>query len=327
MMLPKVSIIVCTCNRVDSLRETIGSVGHCRNAEDFPSELIIVDNGPSDATRGAVVSSYLENGIPVRYIEESRLGKGFAYNTGMAEARGGVFLFTDDDVRVPTDWIERMCRPILSGVCDAVIGGIRLAEHLRRDWMTPRHRVLLAENIDDVDGTFLTGANMAFSASVLERVPGFDPELGPGALGFGDDTLFSTQIREAGYRIMPLRDCVVEHHFDSSRLSRKAFKERAYKEGRSIAFGRYHHGHETVPAPLLYSMKRRLRLAYERTRHWQDSRAREGIPLWELDIITSIGFFDEMHRLRGQARKFPKATEAAPVLAGAPREVEGSSAA
>ena len=47
----------------------------------------------------------------------------------------------------------------------------------------------------------LTGANMAFARRVLDKVPGFDRELGPGGLGFCDDTLFSLQLRTAGFRL------------------------------------------------------------------------------------------------------------------------------
>ena len=46
-------------------------------------------------------------------------------------------------------------------------------------WMTPRMREGLAEFVARrADITLLVGANMAVSRSVLDRVPGFDIELG-----------------------------------------------------------------------------------------------------------------------------------------------------
>ena len=57
---------------------------------------------------------------------------------------------------------------------------------------------------------YLVGANMALSREVFAKVPGFDPELGPGALGFYDDTLLGWQLQEAGYTIGSAFDVVVE---------------------------------------------------------------------------------------------------------------------
>ncbi|KAA6407127.1 MAG: hypothetical protein FRX48_09193 [Lasallia pustulata] len=47
------------------------------------------------------------------------------------------------------------------------------------------------EGLDPDAPKFMVGANMAFSRRVLEKVPSFDTELGPGALGFFDESLFS----------------------------------------------------------------------------------------------------------------------------------------
>ncbi len=52
----------------------------------------------------------------------------------------------------------------------------------------------------------MVGANMVFHRRVLSKVPGFDTDLGagPGSLGFGEETLFSRQLTEAGFRIIGL---------------------------------------------------------------------------------------------------------------------------
>jgi hypothetical protein len=117
-------------------------------------------------------------------------------------------------------------------------------------------------------------------------------------LGFGEDSHFRYQMDEAGFKVEVHLECAIEHHFDAARLSRRAFLNRGYGEGRSIAFSRFHRHGQLVRWALLYSVKRRLRLLYERCRHISEVRTAEGIPLWELDIVTSIGFFDEMWRMR-----------------------------
>lgn len=76
---------------------------------------------------------------------------------------------------------------------------------------------------------------MAISRRVLEEVPGFDPELGPGQLGTMEDTLFSWQLREAGYRIEMVTETAVEHHFDEERLTQDEFIRAAIARGRSLS--------------------------------------------------------------------------------------------
>ncbi len=214
-----VSIIICTRNRADSLRETLASIGRCEVPADLPTELLVVDNGSTDYTRLAVEKADLPN-IPVRYVLEPRKGKGYAYNTGISQAKGNVFLFTDDDVRVPVKWIGGMCRPITNGKADATTGEVSIATHLQPEWLKPAHRAHLID-IGDLSEhhqrhPFLIGANMTFSRKVLRDVPQFDVELGPGARGFMDETLFYLQMLKAGYHIVFVPGLPVEHHFDPS---------------------------------------------------------------------------------------------------------------
>jgi glycosyltransferase involved in cell wall biosynthesis len=214
-----VSIIICTRNRADSLHLTLESIGKAVVPPGWNVELILVDNGSTDSTEATVASTKLPN-LPIRYIREERKGKGYAYNTGMDAARGRVFLFTDDDVRVPINWIEAMNRPVLEGKADAVQGGIRPAPHLERPWLTGMLRAWLAavENPECPPEGVLVGANMSFASDVFASTGGFDPRLGPGAAGFYEDTLFGLVLKRAGKRISYQPAISVEHHFDPNRL-------------------------------------------------------------------------------------------------------------
>src|SRR5258708_38656458 len=114
----KVSIIICTKNRAQSLRETLAALGSVHVPEEWASELIVVDNGSTDNTNTVVRDAGISN-MEVRYLHEPRRGKGYAYNSGIAAATGEILLFTDDDVQPPTNWIEKLCRPIMEGKADA----------------------------------------------------------------------------------------------------------------------------------------------------------------------------------------------------------------
>ncbi len=289
-----VSIIICTYNRAESLRETLLAMRQVFIPAGLQCELLVVDNASTDNTKEVVESAHLPH-LLVRYIHETKRGKCHAYNTGMAQAQGDILLWTDDDVRPPQNWIEGMCRPILSGEFHAVAGGVKMAPHLERPWMTMMHRSWLAETtrLDAESPEDMVGANMAFSKQVLSKVPAFDTELGPGALGFADDSLFSCQLKLAGYHIASALDVVVEHHFDPSRLLRSNFLDLAKKFGRTQAYVYYHWQHNVIPLPHLRMNKRILQLAVQVVAHPKDSRISEGISPAEAELQREFHFYKQ----------------------------------
>ncbi len=304
-----VSILICTCNRADDLRQTLASIAQVCVPEKMPAELLVVDNASTDHTAEVVQQCHLPN-MPVRYIHEPRRGKGYAYNTGMAAAQGEVFLFTDDDVRPPKNWIEEMCRPIMHGEADAVQGGILIAPHLKRPWMETAHNSMLFEfkNFTPQHHAhpFLVGANMAFSRRVLSSVPYFDTELGPGALGYGDDALFAEQLKKAGHKIAFVEGACVEHHFNPARLLRKSFLESARKHGRTAAYLTYHWGYDAVSWPWLRLAKTLIKLGYYRAVRRQEWVRQEGVAEWEHNCILRSVYYQEYLMLREQPRKYVK---------------------
>ena len=285
-----VSIIVCSCNRAAALKNTLEALGKIRLPSELSTELLVVDNGSTDDTAGIVKNSILRN-MQVRYLFEARKGQCYARNAGLASARGDIILFTDDDVTPREDWAMEMIRPLLDGTCDAVTGQITLAPNLKRQWLTPAHRWWLASSHDAKPHNGireLIGANMGFRRSVLDRVPVFDTELGPGALGFGDDTLFGWQLSEAGVRIGDAPSAGVIHHLAPSRLRRTEWLSAARSRGRSQAYMRYHWEHSDIQYPrlrqLYYFIKLKLRRLVQRPPPLEN----EGCPLWEMSYVLQI---------------------------------------
>jgi glucosyl-dolichyl phosphate glucuronosyltransferase len=303
-----VSIIICTCNRAEDLRQTLMSIAEVCVPDGIVCELIVVDNASSDHTAEVVRCHQLPN-MPVRYFHEPRRGKGYAYNAGMAAAGGNIFLFTDDDVRPPRDWISGMCQPIWNGHADAVAGGVRIAPHLERPWMQSEHRICFADTERLQHSEYpldLVGANMAFSRKVLTQVPAFDVELGPGALGFGDETLFSRQLRQANCRIIGALYTIVEHHFDPTRLLHKNFAKIHHKMGRSHAYLAYHWEHRDIQVSQAQRLYHILRLAYWRLKHVSEWLVREGSPWWEMRIMRDIGFISQYLIEQKRPRNYSK---------------------
>lgn len=303
----QISIIICTCNRARHLLETVQSLDQVHVPHDMAVELIVVDNASTDETDDVVKGLSLAN-MTVRYHHEPRIGKGNAYNTGIAVAAGEILLWTDDDIRFPRDWIARMSDPILSGKADAVAGGVRIAPHLERLWMQPMHKAWLAATgmLNTAAPYGLVGANMAFSRRVLACVPFFDPELGAGALGTHEETLFSDQLRIAGCRIMPVFDCCVDHHFLETRLLRQSFVQAAEKFGRSSAYVMYHWEHENILFPKLHLARKRLQIALWRAWHYKDYRQMEGMHIDEMHHLRSFYLYQQYQIERSRVRKYVK---------------------
>lgn len=230
-----VSIIICTRNRCDQLRQSLAQMASIAVPERWRVELVVVDNGSSDGTPGVVETATLPN-MPVRYVYEPRAGKSHAYSAGLTVADGAVLLMTDDDTRVPHDWIERMCRPILDGQGDAVQGGVRIAPHLERPWLRGILRVWVAEVSDpEVRPEGLVGANMAVSREAMAAAGPFNTSLGPGAVGFFEDTAFGWSLEAAGKQILYRPAAAVEHHFAADRLTLDAFLDLARRMAASRA--------------------------------------------------------------------------------------------
>lgn len=245
----EVSIIICTRNRASSLKATLESLGKMGVPPGFAVELLVVDNGSTDNTAEVVSGAGLKNFI-VRHLLEPKPGLSRARNAGVTAASGEILLFTDDDIRVPTNWLAVMSDPILKGVADAVGGGVIFPpEHaaaLSKGPLLSRHGWFAStKELDPQHPARMVGANMAFHRRVLSKVPQFDVELGAGALGSGEETLFSFQLAAAGFKIVGALDDTVEHHFDLERLTGEGLLDLARKMGRSHAFLFHHWEHKS----------------------------------------------------------------------------------
>ena len=261
----------------------------------------MADNASTDPTPEVVRNADLK-GFKVRYLRADQAGKSHALNAGIALAQGEAILFTDDDVSPAGDWLERMAAPLLCSECEAVLGRVELAHHLRRPWMEPLHTMWLAATDASVEEiTDLIGANMGIHRSVFVRIPRFDPELGPGATGFGEETLLYLQMREAGFRLQPVAATVV-HHPESSRLLRSQWLAQARKRGHTAAYLLHHWRHGKLNLPLARCWYAGAKLLLRRLMQPPPPPDSEGCPPWEMSYVAEL----EMCRRFLAERKRPR---------------------
>src|SRR5580700_2207791 len=210
------TVIICTCNRAESLKETLFALDQCDVPGAWNAELLVVDNASEDSTP-QVVKSFASKQYTVNYLYEGKRGKGNAYNAGIAAALGEICIFTDDDVRPAGAWLKEHIEAYADSDVAAVQGRVELEfDAPPPEWMEEIHRKFLAETVPGADPIFpytdhLVGANMSFRKSVALDVGQFCPLLGPGRSGFWDESEFSERLMRKGYQQMYRPGAAVRH--------------------------------------------------------------------------------------------------------------------
>jgi len=102
-----VSVIICTRDRADALRQTLAALAAADRAG-LRAEVVVVDNASRDATP-EVIATFRES-LACRYLYEPRVGsygKSHALNCALAAGRlGELVAVLDDDLSVAPDWFH-----------------------------------------------------------------------------------------------------------------------------------------------------------------------------------------------------------------------------
>src|SRR5579862_4694998 len=122
---PAVSVVICTYNRAELLRNTLQTLLELEVPPDVEWELILVDNNSTDETKPIVEAFATRLSRPVQYVVERTPGKSYALNTGVLASRGEILAFIDDDVLVDSGWLKALWRAFEETDCTGVGGRIR----------------------------------------------------------------------------------------------------------------------------------------------------------------------------------------------------------
>ena len=240
----KYSIVIATYKRAADLRETLQSLAGLQ--PDAPWEVIVVDNNSPDDTRAVVLEAAASFPAPLRYLFEREQGRSPALNCGIRAAGGDIIVTTDDDVRVPADWLNRASEGLARLGCDyiggrvlPIWGGPRpawLPDYSGKHWAVI---ALLDYGPDPLEfgARVPLGVNMAFARSAFARAGGFDPNTGRRA-----GTLLGQEVREwcirarkAGVRGFYCPEFTLRHIIPADRLNKRYFRRWFYWRGISRA--------------------------------------------------------------------------------------------
>lgn len=238
-----VSVIVCTQNRCQDLACALQSIAACRMPDSAAWEVLVVDNNSADHTREVVEDFCRRYPQRFRYLFESRPGKAYALDAGVANARGEIVAFADDDVTVEPRWLRNLTGELHTGEWAGAAGRILPARAFTPPpWMSWEHcGGVLCGNFDlghlpselDFDHAPY-GGNMAFRRAMFEKHGGFRPDLGPGPNRRPNgDTEFGRRIMRAGERLRYEPLAVVYHPVAQERLTKEYFLSWWFSYGRA----------------------------------------------------------------------------------------------
>ena len=180
-----ISVVVCTYNRAHLLRRMLSAFVEQEGLTYSDYELLIIDNNSKDRT--SYVAECFKMDGRMRYIFEGRQGLSIARNRGIAEARGEIVAFLDDDVIVSPQWLLRMRECFDTTEADVVGGKTYLVfDEPPPPWLGPAFRMMLSEVdlgatrrfVDEHEAGLLFGANLSFRKRSLLTIGGFDETLG-----------------------------------------------------------------------------------------------------------------------------------------------------
>lgn len=270
-----VSVIVCVRNGAPTLRRQLDALD--RQEDHPPFEVLVVDNGSSDATRDVVTSWIAEPDHAARAVRlidgPSRPGIPRTRNMGALRAVGRVLAFCDADDEVDARWVGAMAREVDG---DQLAGGRILA---RTAGGTERPDVFGPGLLATRYLPHVGNCNCAVSRQTYMTVGGYDESLP--RYGF-EDVDFSWRVQEAGFPLVYAPDAAVHFTISDARTSVK--KRFALGVGRVLMAWRYP-GYD----PVRYTVARTLRdLGAEAGRIMRDGLRSKSLPRARLGQMVAL---------------------------------------
>jgi len=235
--MPYLSVVVCTYNR----QKFIGACLQCLAGQALPGgnwEVIVIDNNSTDRS-AAIIQEFISSHpqLPFRYVFEKEQGLSFARNRGIAESRGEVLVYIDDDVEVTPAYLQVIqdfftTHPGLAGMGGRTLP--KFSEGPPPAWLSP-YLTGLTGTIDR--GTdirkfggrmkYPVGCNMIYTKQILIRAGGFNNRLKARA----DDKYIYEKVSKINSEIWYVPQAFSLHNIDANRLTFASFKKLYLKNG------------------------------------------------------------------------------------------------
>lgn len=201
---PLLSVVIPAFNESARIIDTLDKLAGYLDAQEYFSEVLVVDDGSVDDTAG-LVRRWAADRSNIFVISIPHAGKGWAVRAGMLAARGSYRFMCDADLAMPVHWIGTFIERMESGL-DIVIGSREAAGARRFDEPAYRHvmgrifnrvvRLLAVSGFQDTQCGF-----KCFRAEVAEELFRLQRTRG---MGFDVEILFLAVKRGLSIEEMPI---------------------------------------------------------------------------------------------------------------------------
>ena len=193
---PRVSVVIPTCNRNDTLARCLEALTAER--QDLPSaeyEVIVTD----DSSQGSAMEMIRDRFPWATWIQGPRRGPAANRNNGAERARADWLVFTDDDCVPDLGWLRCYLAAIASGQASVYEGRTYTEPNTRGPfWGAPTNEM----------GGLLWSCNMAIRRDVFRSIGGFDAQF---PYPHMEDVDFRERIKVAGHPFIFIREAGVFH--------------------------------------------------------------------------------------------------------------------
>ncbi|QEY31801.1 glycosyltransferase family 2 protein [Synechococcus sp. RSCCF101] len=234
MTKPKLSIVIATFKRYDTLANSINSVLTQEHVDREDLEIIVVDNTPPGERKPVYNAIKCD-----QFITEDISGLSRARNIGIEASCAELIAFLDDDAMASSTWASEAIDLFSNNPQWDVIGGRILAKYpanRKPVWIDSKLEEFLScidwpvdQPTSMAEGVWIAGANMVFRRRVFQQGIGFDERLGrngTSALLSNDETELFEAIGKD--RIYYVPQMAVDHLIPIERLDPQWFRKRIF---------------------------------------------------------------------------------------------------
>jgi glycosyltransferase involved in cell wall biosynthesis len=210
----KVSFIIPVFNEAATIGEVLARV----DALDLDKQLIIVDDGSTDATP-AIVDRWQAEHDDTLVLHQSNRGKGAAIRAAIPHLDGEIAIIQDADMEYDPVEVPQVVEPIMRGVADVVFGS-------RLSGGRPQRAYLFSHLVANRFLSLLT--NVLFNTTLTDIETGYK--------AFRSDVLRSLDLRSDDFAIEPeIAAKVCKRHLRLYELP-ISYYGRTYDEGKKITW-------------------------------------------------------------------------------------------
>ena len=238
---PTTSVLIAAHGRPELLRQTLQSLATTDQATEI-AQVTIVENAATPELAGIV--DEFRDALPLGYHYSEHANKSAALNLGLQQAKDGLIILLDADVRVGKALISAYLEAAVSTGAGAFFGGPLGVEHEESPdaallpYMTASTKgwALADEDQWVSKRTRFLGCNWAAYRSDLLAIGGFDPEFGPGSPSgaTGQESNAQRRLTRSGLRGRYVARAHVSHHVSADQMTTDWILVRRRRSGQEL---------------------------------------------------------------------------------------------